>query len=92
MTRNHALQYAKVAGAIKFSILNPETCGNPHPSKFACDVRDGGFLVARGMFERADDALAFGLNHSGEMSAPVAALYVQIETEKQAEAGENCCA
>ena len=65
----------------------PCTCGNPHPEKFACDVREGGWLIDRRMHATLAEAEAWGRAHAGAMSQPIGALYVQIEQEKQAEAG-----
>jgi len=72
---------------ITHQIYNPETMGNPHPSKFRCDIRDGGWLVACGMFDTKEAAQAWGEKQDGAMSPQVAALYVEIENEKRAEAG-----
>jgi hypothetical protein len=72
-----------------YSLGNPNTCGNPHPSKFACDVRKGGWLVDRRMFDDPEAAADWGRHHNGQMSTAVASLYVSIETEKAREAGRT---
>ncbi len=63
---------------VTYSILLPNTMGNPHPDKYRAEVRHGGWIADYQMFKTADEASAWGEQHTGAMSTAVAELLVQV--------------
>lgn len=49
-----------------YRVSEPNTVGNPHPDKWLCEVRDGGWIADWQRFDTKEQAEEWGKNHNGE--------------------------
>lgn len=67
-----------IGARCNYRVFEPNTGGNPHPSKWSCEIREGGWIIDKSLHDTKEQAEKWGSRHTGDMSYEVAAAYASM--------------